>query len=116
MKQYAVAMTPTEGELCPLLRVGITADLTTVTLNPGEMIVEADLRGNTSRVRPGTWQSLKPFRWFCGKQWCTDDDSNHLHTYYLTMTNGEFAFVITEPPFISQTYATSQISASLTIT
>lgn len=109
MKQYAIAMTPSEGELCPLIRVGIVNDLSTIPLNDGEMIIEADLRGNASRVRPGTWQRLKQFRG-------PDDESLHLHTYYLTMTNGEFAFVITEPPFISQTYATSQISASLTIT
>lgn len=115
MTDYAVAMTPTEGELCKLLRVGFTEDMSTVTLNPGEMIIEADLRGNASRVRPGTWQSLKPFRWNCGKQWHTDDESLHLQTYYLTMTDGEFAFVITEPPFISQTYAWATVSAALTI-
>ena len=115
MAGYAIAKEPAEGELCPLLRIGTTSDFSLVPLNDGEVIVAADFRAYAAYARPGTWQSMSPFRWYCGRSWHYDDESLHTHVYYLTKNNGVLEFVITEPPLISQTYVRGTVSASLTI-
>lgn len=114
MQQYIVIDDPAEGQQTPIKRAGITEDTSLVPLAAGEILLAADLTSNKVG-RLGTWQSIKPFRWYCGANWCKDDEGLHLHFYYVKKENGEYSFVITEAPFISQTYGKSSVTASLTI-